>query len=65
MAIPALKVGVFCAACLALAGCNTTTTSSSTSSVASTATDYETLASDAEVTSTLGGVALKFSENPD
>lgn len=56
--------GVLSIAILALSACNTTSTDASNPLTAN-ATGYETLASDAEVTSTLGGVALKFKENPD
>ncbi len=62
---PRFQTGLVILTLPALGACvsgGTTTTSTTT---AATATGYETLASDAEVTSTLGGVAMKFKENPD
>lgn len=54
------KVGFLGAALFSLAACNEVTTDSTM-----TTSGYETLASEAEVTSTLGGVALKLRENPE
>ena len=51
---------VFCS----IAGCSADSDGASTAA-SNTAVGYETLSSSVDVTSTLGGVALKLRENPD